>query len=137
MGELTLSIERSLSRPAKILVTGAAGFIGSNLVHWLLKHWGNVEIVSLDALTYAGNLANLEDLQNDPRHQFIHGNICDRAVVAQAIDQGIDAIVNAAAHTHVDRSLMGADEFVTTNVGGVQVLAERIKESPGVRLLHV
>lgn len=132
-----MSIERSLSRPAKILVTGAAGFIGSNLVHWLLKHWGNVEIVSLDALTYAGNLANLEDLKNDPRHQFIHGNICDRAVVARAIDQGIDAIVNAAAHTHVDRSLMGADEFVTTNVGGVQVLAERIKESPGVRLLHV
>ncbi len=132
-----LSTDVPQNRPKRLLVTGAAGFIGSNLVHWLLDRWPGASIISLDALTYAGNLANLEDVRDDPRHRFVRGDICDRELVAKLCDEGIDAIVNVAAHTHVDRSLLGGDDFVGTNVGGVQAICEVIKERKSIRLLHV
>ncbi|MEP0845818.1 MAG: dTDP-glucose 4,6-dehydratase [Phycisphaerae bacterium] len=120
-----------------VLVTGAAGFIGSNLVHWLLRQRENLRVTSVDALFYAGNLANLEDLTRDDRHRFIHGNICDRQLIAGLLDDGVDAIINAAAQTHVDRSLMGADEFVSSNLGGVQVQLDLLKQRPHIRFLQV
>jgi dTDP-glucose 4,6-dehydratase len=130
-----LSIDRG--QPANVCVTGAAGFIGSNLVHWILEHWPESIVTSLDALTYAGNLANLEAAERNPRHRFIHGNICDNALMTSLIDDGITTIINAAAHTHVDRSLLGADEFVTTNVGGVQNILECMRDRSGIRLVQV
>lgn len=123
--------------PQRLLITGAAGFIGSNLVHWLLKERSPASIVSLDALTYAGNPANLADVRDDPRHRFVHGNICDRKRVDALLDDGIDAVINVAAHTHVDRSLLGGDDFAATNVGGVQVLLEALKQRPDIRFLQV
>lgn len=132
-----MSTDSSGQCPKRLLVTGAAGFIGSNLVHWLLANRPDAQVISLDALTYAGNLASLEDVRDHPRHRFVHGNICDDALVASLIDEGIDAIINLAAHTHVDRSLMDGDEFVTTNVGGVRVFADAVKRHPEIRFLHV
>jgi dTDP-glucose 4,6-dehydratase len=132
-----LSGDRTIRRPRGLLVTGAAGFIGSNLVHWLLRHWADTKVVSLDALCYAGNLANLEDLRDHPRHKFVHGNICDRGLMHSLLSEDIEAVINAAAHTHVDRSLMDADEFTATNVGGVQVQLDLIKEHPAVRFVQV
>ena len=120
-----------------VLVTGGAGFIGSNLVRWLLKHRPGTRIINLDALTYAGNPANLADLNDHDRHQFVHGNICDADLVARLLDQGVEAIINAAADSHVDRSLMTGHEFVATNVGGVQVLLDAIKTRPQIRFLQV
>lgn len=121
----------------RVLVTGSAGFIGANLVHWLLRNRPDMHVVSLDALTYAGNLANLDDLRDNPRHRFVRGNICDAKLVDELLSDGIDAIINAAAHTHVDRSLEGADEFVATNVGGVHTLAQAVKTRPNIRLLQI
>jgi dTDP-glucose 4,6-dehydratase len=95
------------------------------------------KVTSLDALTYAGNLANLQGIREHPRHRFVHGNICDRKLVTELLDEGVDAVINVAAHTHVDRSLLGDDDFVGTNLGGVQVLLEAIKERQGIRFLQV
>lgn len=125
---------RSIQR---VLVTGAAGFLGTNFVHWLVKHRPNIHVVSLDALTYAGNLANLEDLRDHARHRFVHGNICNAELVGKLLDDGVDAVVNAAAHTNVDRSLDGAGEFVATNVEGVRVLAQEVKKRPSIRFLQI
>lgn len=124
------------SPPQRVMVTGAAGFIGSNLVHWLLRNWPDTTVLSLDALCYAGNLANLADLEGNPRHRFVHGNICDARVMAACLDE-VDAVINAAAQTHVDRSLMDAGDFVASNIGGVQVLMELIKERPHIRFVQV
>jgi len=132
-----LSTDQPKGAPKHILVTGAAGFIGSNLVHRLLQHRPDVEVTSLDLLTYAGNLANLEDVQEHPRHRFVRGNICDADLVSGLLDDGVDAVINAAAHSHVDRSLFNADEFVATNVGGVQTFLDAIKQRPGIRFLQV
>jgi dTDP-glucose 4,6-dehydratase len=132
-----LSTNHNTSRPTRILVTGAAGFIGSNLVHWLLRQWPDANIVALDALTYAGNLANLEDLREHDRFRFIRGNICDRDLITELLSDGVQAVINVAAHTHVDRSLLGQDDFAGTNVGGVQVICEVIRQMGGIRLLQV
>ena len=111
------------------LVTGGAGFIGSNLVMYLLGKYKDVRVVNLDKLTYAGNLENLESVQGDPRYVFEHGDICDRAVVDNVVARhGVDAIINVAAESHVDRSIQGAAEFIRTNVGGTNVLLEAAKE---------
>jgi dTDP-glucose 4,6-dehydratase len=113
----------------KILVTGGAGFIGSHFVKRLVR--GGEEVVVLDKLTYSGNPANLDGVD----HRFFQGDIADPAAVAEAA-AGCDAIVNFAAETHVDRSILAAGDFITTDVFGTHVLLEHAKEH-GVRLVHV
>jgi dTDP-glucose 4,6-dehydratase len=131
---------------AKILVTGAAGFIGSNFVHqWVATEADSV--VSLDALTYAGNLANLAPVEGDPRHTFVHGDICDADLVgALMAEHRPRAIVHFAAESHVDRSIHGPAEFVRTNVTGTFTLLQAAlvhwrglsgSERDGFRFLHV
>jgi dTDP-glucose 4,6-dehydratase len=110
----------------RILVTGGAGFIGSNFIHLLLSKRPEVEIINLDKLTYAGNLANLKDIEKDPRYCFNRGDICDPAAVKEAM-LGCDAVVNFAADTHVDRSIEDPATFLKTNILGVQVLLEEAR----------
>jgi len=120
----------------KLLVTGGAGFIGSNFIHYMLANYPDLQIVNLDALTYAGNPANLADIENDPRYSFIHGNICDSDTVATAM-QGCDGVVNFAAETHVDRSIHEGGVFVETDVRGVFVLCEEARRQKVKRFLHI
>jgi dTDP-glucose 4,6-dehydratase len=106
-----------------LLVTGGCGFIGSNFVRRMLDLYPAYTIVNLDSLTYAGNLRNLEDLQSHPRYHFEKASICDRQAVTALMKRfRIDAVVNFAAETHVDRSISGASVFVDTNVGGTNTL---------------
>jgi dTDP-glucose 4,6-dehydratase len=105
----------------KILVTGGAGFIGSNFIHYVLRERPEVTVVNFDLLTYAGNLENLQDLEHDSRYLFIKGDICDQKVVEEAV-RDVDAIVHFAAESHVDRSILDPSNFVKTNVLGTQVL---------------
>ena len=105
----------------RVLVTGGAGFIGSNFIRLLLAQDPGVEIANLDKLTYAGNLETLADVAADPRYRFIRGDICDRQAVARAIE-GCQAVVNFAAETHVDRSILDSGDFVRTNVLGAGTL---------------
>jgi len=107
----------------KLLVTGGAGFVGSNLVRFLLRERPEVEIVNLDLLTYAGDLANLGEVEGDPRHTFVHGDICDGPLV-QDLLEGVDAVLNLAAESHVDRSIQRPAPFVQTNVVGTRVLLD-------------
>lgn len=121
-----------------ILVTGGAGFIGSNFVRYLLQTHGDIRVVNFDKLTYAGNLENLADVAGDPRYAFVKGDICDRgAVEAAATEHAVDTIVHFAAESHVDRSILGAAVFVTTNVVGTQVLLDVARERRIERFLHV
>jgi dTDP-glucose 4,6-dehydratase len=120
----------------KLLITGGAGFIGSNFVRHMLKKYPHLQIVNLDALTYAGNLDNLRDVANDPRYMFLRGNICNPDDVAQAM-HGCDAVVNFAAETHVDRSIHEAGTFVETDVRGVFVLCEEARRQKIERFLHI
>ena len=120
----------------KLLVTGAAGFIGSNFVHLALAERPDWEIVNLDKLTYAGNLDNLKDIESDLRYRFVKGDICDRSIVAEAVE-GCDAIVNFAAETHVDRSIMDPMAFLRTDMEGTFVLLEAVREGAAGRLLQV
>jgi len=107
----------------KILVTGGAGFIGSNFVRHLLTAHPDDTVVNLDKLTYAGNPANLADVEDDPRYRFVHGDVGDADLVREVM-AGVDAVVHMAAETHVDRSNAGADAFLRTNVVGTHVLLE-------------
>ncbi len=118
----------------KVLVTGGAGFIGSNFVRHLLAVRGDVEIVNYDALTYAGNLANLAGVKE--RHQFVRGDICDVTAVHSAM-QGVQAIVHFAAESHVDRSIASSAEFVRTNVEGTRVLLDVARELRILKFVHV
>ena len=111
----------------KILVTGGAGFIGSNYVRHVLTSHPDDSVVNLDKLTYAGNLDNLRDVERDARYRFVHGDICDGALVREAM-RGVDAVVHLAAETHVDRSNRGADDFLRTNVTGTFTLLEAARE---------
>jgi dTDP-glucose 4,6-dehydratase len=120
----------------RVLVTGGAGFISSNMIRHLLDATGH-EVVSLDALTYAGNLENLADVLAHPRLSFVHGDIRDRALVRELVE-GVDVIVNAAAESHVEKSIAdGASEFVRTNVEGTQILLDAIRETPVERFVHI
>ena len=119
----------------KLFITGGAGFIGSAFIHLALTEDPAVEIVNFDALTYAGNLDNLEGLDAD-RHQFVHGDITDRKAVLAALD-GADAIINFAAESHVDRSILSAAEFLRTNVLGTQILLDGARELGVKRFLQV
>ncbi|PWT81689.1 MAG: dTDP-glucose 4,6-dehydratase [Acidobacteria bacterium] len=107
----------------RIFVTGGAGFIGSAFVRLLLSSFSDCQIVNFDALTYAGNLDNLRQVDNS-RHRFIRGNIANREEVLAVLEPGTDAILNFAAESHVDRSITSADEFLLTNVLGTQVLLD-------------
>lgn len=119
-----------------VLVTGGAGFIPSNLIRHLLEHTGH-EVVSLDALTYAGNVDNLAEVMAHERLSFVHGDIRDAGLVRELVE-GVDVIVNAAAESHVEKSIVeGASEFVTTNVEGTQILLDAIRETPVERFLLV
>ena len=107
----------------KLLVTGGAGFIGSNFVHYILQEHPDYEVVNLDALTYAGSLENLEGVMDNPRHKFVQGRIEDGDLVGQLM-KGIDVVVNFAAESHVDRSILEPQVFIVTNVLGTQVLLD-------------
>lgn len=107
----------------RILVTGGAGFIGSNYIKFALNKHPELEVINLDALTYAGNLENLKEIETDHRYRFVKGSITDRDLVADLICD-VDAIVNIAAESHVDRSILDASPFIQTNVHGTQVLLD-------------
>ncbi len=132
----------------RILVTGGAGFIGSNLIHHLLGEGHGVpveKVVNLDKLTYAGNPANLEGVEDDPRYAFVRGDICDAALLAETLEEHrIDRVVHLAAESHVDRSIDGPESFVRTNVLGTFTLLEAFRRHRGpgaeegrVAFLHV
>ncbi len=118
-----------------ILVTGGAGFIGSNYVHYLLTETTD-RVITLDSLTYAGSLDNLDGVLDHPRHKFIEGDICDSEIVSDIIED-VDVVVNFAAESHVDRSIEGARPFVTTNVQGTQTLLDAAKGANIKRFLQV
>jgi dTDP-glucose 4,6-dehydratase len=112
----------------KVLVTGGAGFIGSGFVRYILKHRPNLEVINFDLLTYAGNLRNVEEVAKDPRYQFVRGDIASREDVGGVFQNNkIDAVVNFAAETHVDRSIDDSSPFVRTNVLGTQVLLDHAR----------
>ncbi|HET9030365.1 MAG TPA: dTDP-glucose 4,6-dehydratase [Candidatus Aquilonibacter sp.] len=119
------------------LVTGGLGFIGSNFIRLALRERPDLEIVNLDAMTYAGNPANVRDIEGDPRYRFVHGDICDASAVASAIGSGVDAIVNFAAETHVDRSILEPEAFLRTDILGTHVLLEAVRERSIPRYLQV
>ncbi len=120
-----------------LLVTGGAGFIGSNFIHHVLREYPGAKIVNLDKLTYAGNPDNLADVEKDPRYEFVRGDVRSQEVVRQ-IYQRVQGVVHFAAETHVDRSIMDAGEFVLTDVYGTFVLLDALKASPGIEFfLHV
>ena len=117
----------------KILVTGGAGFIGSNFIRYALKEHTDWRIINLDKLTYAGNLENLRDVEEDTRYHFVKGDIADAKLVRSLLRENIEAVVNFAAESHVDRSIMDSAPFIDTNVRGTQVLLESAREQ-GTRL---
>lgn len=120
----------------RVMVTGGAGFIGSNYVHYLLEQHPSYQVVVVDKLTYAGNLANLADLDGDPRYSFVQADIADEAAIDAAM-QGCDAVVNFAADSHVDRSLHDPGGFIRTNVHGVWVLLEAARRHGVGRFLQI
>ena len=119
----------------KLLVTGGAGFIGSHYIRYVLENHPEDSVVNLDALTYAGNLENLRDVESDPRYSFVKGDICDRDTVVPLVEQ-CDAVVHFAAESHVDRSILDPSGFVRTNVLGTQVLLDAARQF-GKRFHHV
>lgn len=112
-----------------ILITGGAGFIGSNFVRFLLEAEPEVRVINLDALTYAGSLENLRDLPAPERHHFFQGDICDRALLDKLLNQyQIDTVAHFAAETHVDRSILGPGQFIQTNIIGTFTLLEAVRQ---------
>ena len=112
------------------LITGCAGFIGSNFVHYMLKKYPEILLVNLDKLTYAGNLENLKDVEGDPRHVFVQGDICDKELVESLFQKyDFDYVINFAAESHVDRSIKNPEIFVQSNVMGTVNLLQRAKEA--------
>lgn len=120
----------------KILVTGGAGFIGSNFIMYMMDKYPDYQIVNLDKLTYAGNLENLKSVEGDPRYEFIRGDICDRAAVRKAM-KGCDTVAHFAAESHVDRSIAGPAVFMQTNVVGTEILLETALDFRINRFHHV
>lgn len=121
-----------------LLVTGGAGFIGSNFIRHMLGAHPEYTIVNLDSLTYAGNLNNLKDCDTNPRYTFVRGDICDRTLVSAVMEkQGIDTVVHFAAESHVDRSIADASVFVKTNVLGTYTLLEAARQQNVQRFIHI
>ncbi len=121
----------------KILITGGCGFIGSNFIRFLLSK-SDYEVVNLDKLTYAGNLENLLDVQNNPRYKFYRGDICNYELVSHIINkEKIDSIINFAAESHVDRSILSSQEFIRTNVTGTNVLLEITRQFELEKFLQI
>ncbi len=120
----------------KLLVSGGAGFIGSNFILYWLKKYPQDKIINLDKLTYAGNLENLKSVENNPNYQFIKGDICDKNFVFE-ITKNIDVIVHFAAESHVDRSILDPSPFVKTNVEGTYVLLEAALKNKVFRFHHI
>ena len=120
---------------SKLFVTGGAGFIGSNFVKWVLAN-GDDEVTVFDALTYAGNTDNFKGIDEDPRFSFVKGDIRDRAAVAEAM-AGHDRVVHFAAETHVDRSIVDPDAFVSTNCSGTNVVCDIARQQEVDRFLHI
>lgn len=119
----------------KQFITGAAGFIGSNYVRYVLENTDD-EVTVFDALTYAGNLSTLKDVDDNPRYRFVKGNICDPAAVADAM-RGHDAVVHFAAESHVDRSIDGSEDFILTNCFGTNVVIDAARKHDIGRVLHI
>ena len=121
---------------AKLLVTGGAGFIGSNFIRYMLEKYPALTIINLDALTYAGDLANLGEWRDDPRHEFVHGDILDESLVDSLMARA-EAVVHFAAESHVDRSIASASVFVKTNVQGTQVLLDAARRHGVARFIQI
>jgi len=120
----------------KLLVTGGAGFIGSNFIHYWLAKYPTDSIINLDLLTYAGNLDNLKDLENNSNYKFVQGDICDADLVNKLVKE-VDVIVHFAAESHVDRSILNSADFIRTNVEGTRVLLEAAKNNGNKRFHHI
>lgn len=130
-----LSIQNS---EKTLLVTGGAGFIGSNFIHYMLKEYPKYKIINLDLLTYAGNLENLTKVESDPRYKFVQGDICDAVMVDKLIKlNNIDIIVHFAAESHVDNSIKSSAEFIRTNVEGTRNLLDAAVRNGKIRFHHV
>jgi dTDP-glucose 4,6-dehydratase len=122
---------------ATVLVTGGCGFIGSNFVRHLLNSDPALTVINFDCLSYAGNLENLADVADHPRYRFIRGDITNRGTVETAVRDGVDAIINFAAESHVDRSIMDSAPFLRTNVQGTQVLLDVARQARVPRFVQV
>src|SRR3989344_7832334 len=120
----------------KLLVTGGAGFIGSNFIHYWLKNHPNDKVINFDKLTYAGNLDSLKDVEKRPNYSFIKGDIANAKDVQKATE-GVDIVVNFAAESHVDRSILNPAPFVITNVLGTQILLDAARHERVKRFHHV
>lgn len=121
----------------KILVTGGSGFIGNCFIKLLLKKYPQYQVVNLDKLTYAGNKDNLKEVEHDPRYTFVHGDICDIPLVNRLI-RDVDVIVNFAAESHVDRSILHSDSFIRTDIFGMYVLLEAAKNNRQIKkFIHI
>lgn len=121
----------------KLLVTGGAGFIGSNFVHYMISNYPRYEIINVDILTYAGNLESLRSTEKLPNYSFVKADITDRTALEPLFEAGVDAVVHFAAESHVDRSILQPDIFVKTNVLGTQVLLELSKQYQVGKFVHV
>jgi dTDP-glucose 4,6-dehydratase len=121
----------------RVLVTGGAGFIGSNFIRFFLAKYSDDAIVNLDKLTYAGNLDNVSEFEGDPRYEFVRADVADPQALEAVFERGVDAVVHFAAETHVDRSIADASHFVRTNVQGTYALLEAARRKRIPRFLHV
>jgi dTDP-glucose 4,6-dehydratase len=121
----------------RILITGGAGFIGSNFIRYILKNYPNYKLINVDKLTYAGNIENLNDIKDYSNYEFIHGDISDKGLINSVVDSSIDAIINFAAESHVDRSIEDSYMFVKTNILGVQTLLNAARFNRVKRFIQI
>lgn len=121
-----------------MLVTGGAGFIGSNFIRYLLNKYADVEIINLDLRTYAGRMENMHDFIENPRHKFVKGDISDRKTVEQILRKHeVDVVVNFAAGTHVDRSILEAGSFILTDVYGTYILLDASRKYDAEKFVQI